>query len=332
MSGIVGIFHRDGDFLAADQLRLMTDFLNYRGPDGQDIWQGSCVGFGHTLLNVFQEPSRQTQPIHLESLWITADVRLDSKADLLRKLQAIGRRSEAHACDAELILHAYAAWGTGCLEHLRGDFSFVVWDSVAKTLFCARDHFGIKPFYYADLGKVFIFSNTLNCLRQHPRVGNQLNEEAIGDFLLFGWNYNESSSSFRDIQRLPPAHWLLVSREGLHAERYWRPPTQDRIRYTRSEDYVDNFMELFHAAVVDRLPTDRAGILLGGGLDSGAVAAVASAFAKSQGGSPSLRSYTAGYDRLIPDNDNVFARQSAEHVGIPNEFLPLDNIDLFEET
>ena len=331
VSGIVGIFHRDGMPLVVGQLRSMTDFLAYRGPDRQDMRQGSHLGFGHALLNTSQELDGQKQPIHIESLWITADVRLDSKADLLRKLQAIGRRTEGYACDAELILHAYAAWGTGCVEHLRGDFSFAVWDSVAKTLFCARDHFGIKPFYYADLGKVFIFSNTLNCLRQHAGVSNQLNQEAIGDFLLFGWNYNESSTSFTDIQRLPPAHWLLVSRESLRVKRYWYPPTQDRVRYKRSEDYVDNFMELFQAAVVDRLTADRAGILLGGGLDSGAVAAVASAFSKSRGGSPSLRSYTAGYDWLIPDNDHLFARQSAEHVGIPNEYFPLDNIDLFEK-
>jgi asparagine synthase (glutamine-hydrolysing) len=331
MSGIVGIFHRDGRALEASQLRSMTDFLAYRGPDGQDLWVGSQVGFGHTLLNTSQELGGQKQPIHMESLWITADVRLDSKTDLLNKLQAIGRRIEGYACDAELILHAYAAWGTRCVEHLRGDFSFVVWDSVAKTLFCARDHFGIKPFYYAELGEVFTFSNTLNCLRQHTGVSNQLNEQAIGDFLLFGWNYNESSTSFRDIQRLPPAHWLLVSRECIDAKRYWNPPTQDRIRYRRSADYVDNFMELFQAAVVDRLPADRAGILLSGGLDSGAVAAVANAFSKSRGGSPSLRSYTAGYDWLIPDNDNLFARQSSEYLDIPNEYLPLDNVEFFEK-
>ncbi len=284
VSGIVGIFHRDGTPLVVDRLRSMTDFLVYRGPDGRDICLGSQVGLGHTLLNASQEPGSQKQPINMESLWITADVRLDSKAELIRNLQILGRRIEGHTCDAELILHAYLAWGLECVEHLLGDFSFAVWDSLAKTLFCARDHFGIKPFYYAEPGGAFIFSNTLNCLRQHVEVSSQLNEKAIGDFLLFGWNYNENSTSFRDIQRLPPAHWLLVSREGLRAKRYWYPPTQDRIRYTRSEDYVDNFMELLKAAVVDRLPTDRVGILLGGGLDSGAVAAVASAFSKSQGG------------------------------------------------
>src|ERR1700693_2138840 len=172
VSGIVGIFHRDGTPLAGERLRSMMEFLTYRGPDGQDMWSGSQIGFGHSLLNTSQEPNSQKQPIHLESLWITADVRLDSKAELIGKLQAIGRRIEG-TCDAALILHAYAAWGAACVEHLRGDFSFAVWDSVAKTLFCARDHFGIEPFYYAKPGKEFIFSNTLNCLRRHAGVSNQ---------------------------------------------------------------------------------------------------------------------------------------------------------------
>jgi asparagine synthase (glutamine-hydrolysing) len=331
MSGIVGIFHRDGAPLAPDQLRSMTDFLVYRGPDGQDIWQGSQVGFGHTLLNASQEPGPQKQPIHMQSRWITADVRLDSKADLTSKLQILGRRVDGHASDAELILHAYAVWGSGCVEHLRGDFSFALWDSVAKTLFCARDHFGIKPFYYTERSKAFIFSNTLDCLRRYAGVSGQLNEEAIGDFLLFGWNYNEGTTSFRDIQRLPAAHTLVVSRESFQTKRYWYPATQERIRYPRSDDYADNFMELFQAAVVDRLPSGHAGILLSGGLDSGAVAAVASAYSKSHGGVPCLRSYTVGYDSLIPDSEGFYARQSAEHLGIPNDYLPLDNIELFEK-
>jgi asparagine synthase (glutamine-hydrolysing) len=330
VSGIVGIFHRDGTPLAGERLRSMTEFLAYRGPDGQDMWSGSQIGFGHSLLNTSQEPNSQKQPIHLESLWITADVRLDSKAELIGKLQAIGRRIEG-TCDAALILHAYAAWGAACVEHLRGDFSFAVWDSVAKTLFCARDHFGIKPFYYAKPGKEFIFSNTLNCLRRHAGVSNQLNEQAIGDFLLFGSNYNDATTCFKDIQRLPSAHWLLVSRESLQTKRYWYPPTQKRIHYKRGEEYVDNFMELFQAAVVDRLPPDRAGIFLSGGLDSGAVAAVASNYSKSRGGSPSLRSYTVGYDSLIPDREGFYARQSADHLGIPNEYVALDNIELFEK-
>jgi asparagine synthase (glutamine-hydrolysing) len=331
VSGILGIFHRDGTPVHGEQLSSMTEFVAYRGPDGQGVWLGTEIGFGQTFLKTSKAPHGQTQPARMEFLWIVADVRLDSKTDLVRQLQALGRKLEAEACDATLILHAYSAWGPRCVEHLRGEFSFAVWDSVSKTLFCARDHFGIKPFYYALLGKLFIFSNTLNCIRQHPKVSSQLNEEAIGDFLLFGSNYNEGTTSFKDIQRLAAAHSLLVSREGLRMKRYWYPPTEQRIRYKRKEEYADHFVELLHAAVADRLPADRAGVLLSGGLDSGAVAALASEYSRSRGGLPSLRSYTVGYDSLIPDRERYYARHSAEHLGIPNEYFALDHIELFEK-
>lgn len=334
MSGIVGVFHRDGTPVNVDYLRSMIEFLAYRGPDGSGLWADNEIGLGHTLLNTSPETSGevcQNQPTHMKSRWITADAHLDSKAELVTKLQSRGRRIEGNACDASLILHAYGAWGPECVEHLRGDFSFVIWDSTAKTLFCARDHFGIKPFYYAESGKAFIFSNTLNCLLKHSGVTTELNEEAIGDFLLFGWNYNERTTTFRHVQRLPAAHSLLVSADNSQMKRYWYPPTQERIRYSCHEDYIQNFMELFQAAVVDRLPADRAAILLSGGLDSGAVAAVASTYSKRRGGSPALRSFTVGYDHLIPDREGFYAQQTAQHLGIPNEYLALDDIELFED-
>jgi asparagine synthase (glutamine-hydrolysing) len=309
----------------------MTDFLAYRGPDSRDMWLGSQIGLGHALLRTLEEPSNEHQLIQMESLWIAADVHLDSRSDLTKKLQNAGREVHGPVSDATLVLHAYAAWGQECVDHLRGDFSFGIWDADAKTLFCARDHFGIKPFYYSQLGNVFIFSNTLTCLRQHPAVTKELNESAIGDFLLFGLNYNNATTTFRDILRLPPAHTLLVSRDKLETKRYWYPPTQQRIRYTRNADYVERFNELLKTAVADRLPADRVGICLSGGLDSSSVAAIAQEFSKSHGGLPKVMSYTAGYDSLIPDEERLYAHELTDHLGISNHYVALDKIQFFEK-
>ena len=314
-----------------EQLRAMTDFLAYRGPEGRGMWLGSQMGLGHTLLKTDGQPGNELQPIQMGSLWIAADVRLDCRCNLTKKLQNTGRQIEGPISDAILILHAYATWGHECVKHLRGDFSFGIWDTEAKTLFCARDHFGIKPLYYAKLGKVFIFSNTLNCLRQHPAVTKQLNESAIGDFLLFGLNYDNATTTFRDIRRLPPAHTLLVSRDKLEARRYWYPPTQERIRYARNQDYLERFAELLETAVADRLSGDRVGICLSGGLDSGSVATMAQKFSRSHGGIPKVMSYTFGYDSLIPDEERLYARELTDHLGISNHYLGLDNIQFFEK-
>jgi asparagine synthase (glutamine-hydrolysing) len=310
----------------------MADFLEFRGPDGIDVWAAGPIGLGHTLLRTVEATASEHQPARLGQFWITADARIDCRTELIRKLGRLNSRPlEADVSDATLILHAYAAWGPDCVDHLRGDFSFGIWDTATKRLFCARDHLGVKPFYYANVGKVLVFSNTLNCLRQHPLVTPELNETAIGDFLLFGLNYDNGTTTFRDIQRLPPGHLLFVSHDKLEIKNYWQPPTEGQIRYERSDEYLERFAELLRWAVKDRIRTDKVGIFLSGGLDSAAVAATAEELATDSAGIPILSSYTVGYDRLIPDDERVYASKVAKFLNIPHKYIPLDDIELFEK-
>ncbi len=245
-------------------LQSLVDFLSYRGPDSHECGMDASIGLGHAMLRTTRQSRGERQPASLDDgrFWITADARLDGRVEFITELERSGRIVQPNAPDSELILHAYAAWGTPSVEHLRGDFSFAIWDARHKQLFCARDHFGIKPFYYLEREDLFLFSNTLNCIRMHPEVSGELNEAAIGDFLLFGLNCDNATTSFRDIQRLPPGHSLSISTEGLKIRRYWTPPTDGRIRYSKPEEYVENFKSLLESAVADRLRTDRAGILL----------------------------------------------------------------------
>jgi asparagine synthase (glutamine-hydrolysing) len=330
LSGIVGIFHRDGAPVDISQLRGMTDLLEYRGPDGSDVFVDDRVGLGHSMLRNKEILPGDGQPMRLDSLWITADVRLDHRTELINKLvEAGGQGTATDVPDAMLLLRAYAAWGPGCVEHLRGDFSFGIWDSVAKTFFCVRDHFGVKPFYYAQLRQTFLFSNTLDCLRQHPLVTKELNDAAIGDFLLFGLNCDNSTTTYRDIQRLPPAHWLLASGDRVQMESYWRPPTEGRIRYARADDYLDQFTELLKRAVEDRTRMNKAGILLSGGMDSGSVAVVANEIFSSCGGTPQLYSYTLGYGSLDVDDECQHARMTARYLNIRHKYVSLKELQPF---
>lgn len=327
----MGIFQRNGTPVERALVQSLVDFLAYRGPDARAIWSEGSVGLGHAMLRTTREAREEKQPANLEArFWITADARLDGRTELLGELQQSGREVIPGLSDAELILHAYAAWGAPCVEHLRGDFSFVVWDAQKKQLFCARDQLGIKPFYYAELEKAFVFSNTLNCVRLHPHVSAELNEAAIGDFLLFGLNYDQATTAFRDIQRLPPAHWLIISPRELHIKRYWAPPTDGRIRYSRAEEYIEHFQELLRGAVADRLRTERIGILLSGGLDSSSVAAVAQETISKSGERGEIRGYTSVYESLIPDRDGDYARQAGEFLRIPIKFMAMDKVQLFE--
>ena len=175
----------------------------------------------------------------------------------------------------ELVLRAYAVWGVDCVRHLLGDFSFAVWDAPRQRLFCARDHLGVKPFYYAQLGRTVVVSNTLDCIRLHPAVSRDLNDAAIADFLLFGANQADRPTSFRDIQRLAPAHSITWSDGAPRCRRYWTLPVEEPIYFQRADDYSDRFKELLQAALRDRLRTRRVGVLMSGGVDSPTLAAVA---------------------------------------------------------
>jgi len=331
LSGIVGIYHRNGAPIERTLLQSLVDFLSYRGPDSRDCWMDRSIGLGHAMLRTTRESLGERQPSNLEGrFWITADARLDNRAELTAELQRSGRAVRPNAPDSELILHAYAMWGTPCVEHLRGDFSFGVWDTRNNQLFCARDHFGIKPFYYTQRQGLFVFSNTLNCMRMHPDVSGELNDAAIGDFLLFGLNYNTATTSFRDIQRLPPAHSLSISAEGINIKRYWAPPTDGRIRYSKPEEYVENFQSLLQAAVEDRLRTDRVGILLSGGLDSSSVAAVTKEVSGKCGQKTEIRGYTSVFESLIPDEEGRYSREVGKFLEIPIQFQALDRVELFE--
>jgi asparagine synthase (glutamine-hydrolysing) len=304
----------------------MTRFLAYRGPEGQESWRDISIALGHTLLRTARyADARGQQLTQLDKLTITADVRLDSPGELKERLERAGRQINESVTDVLLILHSYATWGSKCVEYLKGDFGFGIWDAKAKTLFCARDHLGIKPFYYVAFAKLFLFSNTLNCLRQHPAVSTKLNDKAIGDFLLFGLNYDNTSTTFHDIQRLPPAHTLLVSRQTLEMKCYWTLPTDERVECCGSGEYVRQFDLIFKAGVADRMRSDRVGIFLSGGLDSGAVASAAKELAMHQGGIPDIRTYTVGYDRLISDDEGAKARMSADYLGLPNQYVALDD-------
>jgi asparagine synthase (glutamine-hydrolysing) len=329
LSGIVGIFHRDGAPIDRALFHSLVDFLAYRGPDAHESWMETSVGLGHTLLRTTRESFGEWHPVALEGrYWITADARLDGRAELLASLDPSGSGIGHSVTDPELILRAYAKWGSACVEHLRGDFSFAIWDAPTKQLFCARDQFGIKPFYYASVGSVLVFSNTLDCIRRHPAVSGQLNDLAIADLLLFDMIREPEATSFADIRRLPPAHTLVCQRGGISVRRYWTLPASAALHHKRPSECVEEFRELLDRAVTDRLRTNRVGVLMSGGLDSPTVAASAQRTLARNGSTAGLCAYTEVLDSLIPDHERHYAGLVAEALKIPIEFQVTDGIGL----
>ncbi|HEV3481921.1 MAG TPA: asparagine synthase-related protein [Candidatus Acidoferrales bacterium] len=331
MSGIVGMFRRDGGPIDRALLQSLTHFLAYVGPDTQQTWAEESIGFGHTLLRTTWESATECQPGNLEQrFWITADARLDCRTELEGKLKSAGQHVRTAGPDSELILGAYAAWGEACVQELRGDFAFAIWDASKRSLFCARDHFGIKPFYYADLGNLFLFSNTFSCLQRHPAVSDRLNDLAIADFLLFDTNQDAATTSFADIRRLPAAHSLRCEREAVSIRRYWTLSVTEPVRFRRESEYIEQFHTLLGQAVADRLRAKSAGILMSGGLDSTTVAATARRILAANGDDNGLFAETVVLDDLAPDDERHYATLTANALKIPIRFQTADDCRLFD--
>lgn len=331
MSGILAICNFNDAPVSGKVAQDLLDCLKFRGPDDQRSVNLDNVFLGHTLFRTVEDCLAEEQPFTIDGQsWITADVRLDRRDELVDEIKKAGGHANLDFPDCRLILEAYGLWAEDCLAHLSGDFSFLIWDGARQTLFGARDHFGIRPFYYSHLADVFLASNTQRCLRRHPSVSQKINDQAVGDFLLFDFNQDLSTTMFADIQRLPPGHYLKLQRENLKIQRYWSLPENLRIEYSNPDDYIEEFRTLFERAVADRLRRSDAAVFMSGGLDSSSVAAVAKVVLAKKSPKFDLNAITVVYDDLIPDQERYYSGLVAKHLQFPIHYLVADRYELFE--
>jgi asparagine synthase (glutamine-hydrolysing) len=319
VSGFAAVLHLDRAPVDRSWLETMADALAFRGPDGREVWVSGSVGLCHTLLRTSAETDGHPQIASLGGFfWIAGDVRIDDRETLISKLPQ-GAYDLETASSSELILHAYATWGEACVEHLLGDFSFVIWDARRQRIFAARDQMGVKPFFYTQVGHCLLISNTQDCIRKIRIVPKELNDRAIGDFLLVGQNKHPSETFYAAIRKLPVAHSLTAGPDGTRTGRYWTLPIDEPVYYKRAGDYVDRFRELLRSAVRDRLPGGPLGVFMSGGLDSPLLAATAVQLGAA------TTAFTMVCDRLIPDEERHYAGLVARHLQIPIRYRVLDN-------
>jgi asparagine synthase (glutamine-hydrolysing) len=326
MSGFIGIFNADEAPVDCELLERLTGSLTFRGPDARAVWCQGSVGFGHTLFRTTWEARYERQPFTLDQqVWIVADARVDAREDLVRELGCGHDLALNQTPDVELILRAYLKWGEACLEHMIGDFSFAIWDGRSRRLFCARDHFGVKLFYYAWIGATLIFSNTIAALRLHPQITNRLNERALGDFLLFEHNWTLDTTFFADIQKLPAAHQLTAIDTGLKRRKYWQLVAPERFSYRREEECVEGFRDRLEQAVADRLRTEKVSVSFSGGLDSTNMVLAARNVDHRRGQQTDLKAFTVVYDTLFPDDERHYSGMAAQCLNIPVHYLCADS-------
>ena len=328
MSGIFGVFNRDGKAVNHGDLDAMHQVFSQWFDDDRGICCESNVGLGHTMLWNTPESKFESLPAidgpEGNRLLITADVRLDNRAELANAL-AMNQPLSA-ITDSQLLLAAYRKWGDESPKYLLGDFAYVIWDERQQQVFCARDHIGIKQFYYSLTPELFVFANDIGALIAPNLVPTDMNEEAIAIYLQSSGYIHQSKTFYASINKLEAATTLLISNKGIDRKTYWRAEESPPIRFDTLEDYVLHLRRLLDDAVRVRLRTAYPVTShLSGGLDSSSITVLAARMLASEGKVPRVFNWS-----YMPESEEdpecmewSLANKVAEQEKIPLEHISI---------
>jgi asparagine synthase (glutamine-hydrolysing) len=325
MSAIVGLFHCDGRPVDPELPRRMLDRLAHRGRDAADIRVGESWALGARVGWTTPESRLERMPLASPDgdLTLVADARIDNRRELLALL--LPDRPAAEVADGDLILAAYRRWGADAPAHLVGDFAFVIRDEARRTLFCARDHIGVRPFFYHHSPDRFLFASELKAILVDPDVPRRISETRIADYLTSLFDDKEITF-YESIRRLPPSHTLTITPEGALMRRYASLDPVRELRLGSNEEYALAFRECFIEAVRCRLRGSHPiGSALSGGLDSSSIVCVARRLLADDGRG-ALPTFSAVFDEVTVCDERRYIEKVVAGGGIVPHYVHADAI------
>ncbi|MDQ3250631.1 MAG: asparagine synthase (glutamine-hydrolyzing) [Chloroflexota bacterium] len=273
-------------------------------------------------------------------LWLTYNGEIYNYRELKAELKQLGYHFVSES-DTEVILAAYSEWGVDCLTRFNGMFAFVLWDARRQRLFCARDRFGVKPFYYYWNGSSFVFASEIKALVQHPLVERNPNDEVIFDYLALGLSDHSDQTFLEAITSLPPGHFLLVNvhEKQLTRQAWWQAEINPALGSPRMDEphvYAE-FSELLEDAIRLRLRSDVAvGTCLSGGLDSSAIVTLANRLLLGEGVIPRRlvgehqKTFTAR-NHASEIDEHAYSQQIIQQTGAEENLVFPDGEQLWQE-
>ena len=309
MCGISGIFDLSGDPINRNLLERMTSIIKHRGPDGDGRYVDHEVGLGHRRLSII-DVGGGGQPIGNEDgkLQIVFNGEIYNFIELRKELEAFGHVFKTKS-DTEVIIHAYEQWGANCVKRFNGMFAFAIWDARKREVFLARDHLGIKPLYYVQIGNRLLFSSEIKALLQDPECPREVDLEALAELLTFR-SVPSPKTLFKRIFKLRPGHLMLATRKGLQISRFWNW-IPGKPRQGSEPALVEEYQALLEDAVRLQLRSDvPLGLFLSSGVDSGVLLAIMSQFASGP-----VQTFTIGFEDGERTNEIDDAREVARQFG-----------------
>lgn len=324
MAGIAGVISIGPRPCTPDEVAAMTAAMSYRGGDGLHHWISDRAQLGQCLLHTNGEALGSPLPLVSEDgcRVLVLDGWLSNWTELSATLKQLGCRLRS-AADAELILKAFETWGPNCVEKIDGDFAFAIYDHRNHSLFCARDRIGCRQLHFARDGDTFIFSTDVNAILATGRVGARPNLGVVAEVLSGDW-YTRDGTIWQGIERLLPAHTLLVDGAANAQLRYWSPPVDSQPLYRCEQEYFEHYRWLFLDCVRRTCRSDRTvACEISGGLDSSASACAAAKLrAEGRLPAPGLLGYTWRFDEGGEVDELAYARAAARHAAIALAEVP----------
>jgi len=284
-------------------VETMSDLIAHRGPDGHGLWERERggVAFGHRRLTIIDLTTGEQPMTDGDGAWVTYNGEIYNYVEVR---EVLGERAFRTTSDTEVLLRAYRRWGVDCLAQLRGMFAFALWDESEQTLFCARDRFGIKPLYYAQVDGMLVLASEAKALLPFlPSI--ETDPEGLQDYLTFQFVLH-GKTLFRGVQELLPGHYLLVRDGQVTVRRYWEVQYEPDFDHTERY-FSDRLDELVQDSVRLHLRADvPVGSYVSGGLDSSIVAGLAS----QQTGYP-FQGFTGRFDVGPEFDESRYARDLA---------------------
>jgi asparagine synthase (glutamine-hydrolysing) len=332
MCGIAGLLSRDGSPVEERLLRAMSDAVAHRGPDGDGIWIAphGRVGLAHRRLSIIDLSSAAAQPMASadERFVITYNGEIYNHRELRRELEAAGIRDwRTDHSDTEVILAAWARWGTESLERLRGMFAFALWDTREKSLFLVRDRVGIKPLYYALDERRLAFGSEIKAILADRTRARAVDETAFFHFLSF-MTTPAPMTLFAGINKLPAGSWLRIDADGRVEERRWWDALDHDEPLLPASDAAcaDALLETLRAAVRCHKVADvPQGVFLSGGIDSSTNVKLF-----SEGETNPARTFVIGYEAESVGDELPWARLMADAVHADHHERRLVERDLLD--
>lgn len=307
MCGFVGFTNQIKD--NGTVLKGMMDKIAHRGPDGSGAYIDGNVCLGHRRLSIV-DISDGHQPMFNEdnSLVVVFNGEIYNHIEIREKLIAAGHTFKTSHSDTEVLLHGYEEYGAQLIPMLRGMFAFVIYNKKDNSIFGARDMFGIKPFYYSNFDSNFIFGSEIKSFLLHPEFKKELNEEALSHYLSFQYSPDEETF-FKNVYKLPPAHYFTYKDGIMEKTRYFRP---DFCAEDGSVDYYSDLIDttLRESVAAHKLADVEVGSYLSSGIDSSYISEAAKVD----------KTFTVGFES--PDGDRYneidFAKKFADTIGVEN--------------